>query len=94
MIGQIMKRRIRIILAQSFAASAIIMASGDVHAHHARRSAWRQPWFGGWFFRRLKIGLKTYPRSLALADHEIVLTFDDGPAARPPKCSRHSSRNA
>ncbi len=24
-------------------------------------------------------GLKTYPRSLPLADHEIVLTFDDGP---------------
>ncbi len=27
------------------------------------------------------IGLKTYPRTLALADHEVVLTFDDGPAA-------------
>lgn len=26
-------------------------------------------------------GLKTYPRTLALADHEIVLTFDDGPAS-------------
>ncbi|WP_084572636.1 polysaccharide deacetylase family protein [Methylocapsa aurea] len=29
---------------------------------------------GGW-----QAGLKTYPRSLALDDHEIVLTFDDGP---------------
>ncbi|MCI0599898.1 MAG: polysaccharide deacetylase family protein [Beijerinckiaceae bacterium] len=29
----------------------------------------------------LQVGLKTYPRSLALADHELVLTFDDGPAA-------------
>ena len=29
----------------------------------------------------LQIGLKTYPQSLALADHEIVLTFDDGPTA-------------
>jgi peptidoglycan/xylan/chitin deacetylase (PgdA/CDA1 family) len=29
----------------------------------------------------LKIGLKSYPRTLALADHEVVLTFDDGPAA-------------
>jgi peptidoglycan/xylan/chitin deacetylase (PgdA/CDA1 family) len=25
------------------------------------------------------VGLQTYPRSLALADHEVVLTFDDGP---------------
>ncbi len=31
---------------------------------------------GGW-----QVGLKTYPRSLALEDHEVVLTFDDGPAA-------------
>ncbi|WOJ89651.1 polysaccharide deacetylase family protein [Methylocapsa polymorpha] len=29
---------------------------------------------GGW-----QVGLKTYPRTLALDDHEIVLTFDDGP---------------
>jgi len=27
----------------------------------------------------LQIGLKTYPQTLALADHEVVLTFDDGP---------------
>jgi peptidoglycan-N-acetylglucosamine deacetylase len=27
----------------------------------------------------LAIGLKTYPQTLALADHELVLTFDDGP---------------
>ena len=27
----------------------------------------------------LTIGLKTYPQTLALGDHEIVLTFDDGP---------------
>jgi peptidoglycan-N-acetylglucosamine deacetylase len=25
------------------------------------------------------LGLKTYPHTLALADHELVLTFDDGP---------------
>ena len=25
------------------------------------------------------LGLKTYPETLALADHEVVLTFDDGP---------------
>ncbi|MGH6795821.1 MAG: polysaccharide deacetylase family protein [Methylocella sp.] len=28
----------------------------------------------------LQVGLKTYPRTLALNDREIVLTFDDGPA--------------
>jgi peptidoglycan/xylan/chitin deacetylase (PgdA/CDA1 family) len=27
----------------------------------------------------LQVGLKTYPRTLVLADKEIVLTFDDGP---------------
>ncbi len=28
-----------------------------------------------------ELGLKTYPQTLALGDHEVVLTFDDGPAA-------------
>lgn len=28
-----------------------------------------------------EVGLKTYPKTLALADHEVVLTFDDGPAS-------------
>lgn len=27
----------------------------------------------------LSLGLKTYPETLALQDHEVVLTFDDGP---------------
>jgi peptidoglycan/xylan/chitin deacetylase (PgdA/CDA1 family) len=27
----------------------------------------------------LELGLKTYPQTLKLADHEVVLTFDDGP---------------
>ena len=27
----------------------------------------------------LEVGLKSYPRTLPLADHEVVLTFDDGP---------------
>jgi peptidoglycan/xylan/chitin deacetylase (PgdA/CDA1 family) len=27
----------------------------------------------------LEVGLKTYPQTLKLADHEVVLTFDDGP---------------
>ena len=30
----------------------------------------------------IAVGLKTYPRTLALADHEVVLTFDDGPSAK------------
>ncbi len=29
---------------------------------------------GGW-----QVGLKSYPQTLALEDHEVVLTFDDGP---------------
>ena len=29
----------------------------------------------------LEVGTKSYPRTLALADHEVVLTFDDGPEA-------------
>lgn len=28
----------------------------------------------------LALGLQSYPRTLALHDHEVVLTFDDGPA--------------
>jgi peptidoglycan/xylan/chitin deacetylase (PgdA/CDA1 family) len=27
----------------------------------------------------LQLGLKTYPQTLQLADHEVILTFDDGP---------------
>src|ERR1700739_566393 len=30
----------------------------------------------------LLVGLKTYPKTVALADHEVILTFDDGPDAR------------
>ena len=30
----------------------------------------------------LEVGLKTYPQTLPLADHEVILTFDDGPAAK------------
>ncbi len=30
----------------------------------------------------LALGLQSYPRTLALADHEVVLTFDDGPRRR------------
>jgi peptidoglycan/xylan/chitin deacetylase (PgdA/CDA1 family) len=33
-----------------------------------------------------RVGLKSFPQSLPLADHEVVLTFDDGPW--PPTTSR------
>jgi peptidoglycan-N-acetylglucosamine deacetylase len=33
----------------------------------------------------LSVGLQSYPRSLALEDHEVVLTFDDGPAEPTPQ---------
>jgi len=34
----------------------------------------------------LEVGLKTYPRTIPLADHEVILTFDDGPdAANTPR---------
>ena len=29
----------------------------------------------------LQVGLKTYPQTIPLADHEVILTFDDGPEA-------------
>ncbi len=29
----------------------------------------------------LQVGLKTYPQTIPLADHEVILTFDDGPDA-------------
>jgi peptidoglycan/xylan/chitin deacetylase (PgdA/CDA1 family) len=31
------------------------------------------------------VGLKTYPQTLDLKDHEVVLTFDDGPSAATPR---------
>jgi peptidoglycan/xylan/chitin deacetylase (PgdA/CDA1 family) len=32
-----------------------------------------------------RVGLKTYPNTLALGDHEVILTFDDGPSAATRK---------
>jgi peptidoglycan/xylan/chitin deacetylase (PgdA/CDA1 family) len=32
-----------------------------------------------------EVGLKTYPRTLALGDHEVFLTFDDGPSGPTTK---------
>ncbi|MGY3420578.1 peptidoglycan/xylan/chitin deacetylase (PgdA/CDA1 family) [Bradyrhizobium sp. F1.13.4] len=33
-----------------------------------------------------RVGLKSFPQTLPLADHEVVLTFDDGP--HPPTTSK------
>lgn len=33
----------------------------------------------------LQVGLRSYPQALPLADGEVVLTFDDGPAATTPR---------
>ena len=33
----------------------------------------------------ISVGLQSYPRSLALEDREVVLTFDDGPAELTPQ---------
>src|ERR1700682_5046991 len=33
-----------------------------------------------------QVGLKSFPQTLPLADHEVVLTFDDGPS--PPTTKR------
>ncbi|MGO3934828.1 polysaccharide deacetylase family protein [Rhodopseudomonas pseudopalustris] len=32
-----------------------------------------------------RVGTKSFPQTLPLDDHEVVLTFDDGPAATTPK---------
>jgi peptidoglycan/xylan/chitin deacetylase (PgdA/CDA1 family) len=32
-----------------------------------------------------RLGLKSYPQTLDLQDHEVVLTFDDGPVATTPR---------
>jgi peptidoglycan/xylan/chitin deacetylase (PgdA/CDA1 family) len=32
-----------------------------------------------------RLGLKSYPQTLDLHDHEVVLTFDDGPSAPTPR---------
>src|SRR5579872_1084507 len=43
----------------------------------------------------LQVGLKSYPRTLPLQDHEVILTFDDGPApGKLRKSSTRSPRNA
>ena len=38
----------------------------------------------------LHLGTQSYPRTLALCDHEVVLTFDDGPSPHttPRICAR------
>ena len=43
-----------------------------------------------------RVGLKSFPQTLPLDDHEVVLTFDDGPwpAHDAAKCWRRWRMNA
>ena len=42
-----------------------------------------------------RVGLKSFPQTLPLQDHEVVLTFDDGPwPGTTPKCWPRSRMNA
>jgi peptidoglycan-N-acetylglucosamine deacetylase len=81
MIVQILKQQLRIFLAQFLACSATLAAAGAQAAPCPQDTLGVSRVLGIGASGGLQIGLKTYPRSLALADHEIVLTFDDGPAA-------------
>ena len=36
----------------------------------------------------IRLGMMQYPETLPLADHEVVLTFDDGPVARSRRTQR------
>ncbi len=83
MTGQIMNRQSSIFFKmQMFAIGTLIQASADARGASCQPDALGVSrtleigTSGG-----LQIGLKTYPQTLALGDHEVVLTFDDGPAA-------------
>lgn len=73
----------RMVLQSSVAASVLLLSQVAAHAKPCPPEALgvartiEAGTIGG-----LPVGLKTYPRSLALDDHEIVLTFDDGPSAQ------------
>jgi peptidoglycan/xylan/chitin deacetylase (PgdA/CDA1 family) len=84
-IEQIMKLPFRFTCAELFAAAASVVPVTPTSVHCAPcppealgvARTFEVGTSGG-----LQVGLKTYPRSLALDDREIVLTFDDGPAAQ------------
>jgi len=81
MVVQTLKQQLRIFLAQFLAVSATLAAAGTQAATCPQNALGVSRVLEIGASGGLQIGLKTYPRSLALADHEIVLTFDDGPAA-------------
>jgi peptidoglycan-N-acetylglucosamine deacetylase len=81
MVVQTLKQQLRIFLAQFLAFSATLAAAGTQAATCPQNALGVSRVLEIGASGGLQIGLKTYPRSLALADHEIVLTFDDGPAA-------------
>ncbi|HMF06012.1 MAG TPA: polysaccharide deacetylase family protein [Methylocella sp.] len=81
MTGQILNRRIRTIVVQSLAAVAIVAPTGVCAAPCPPDALGVSRILEIGTSGGLQIGLKSYPQTLALADHEIVLTFDDGPAA-------------
>ncbi len=81
MLVQILKRRQRMVLAQSLAFGVILALSRAQAAPCTQEALGVSRVLEVGASGGLQIGLKTYPRSLALVDHEIVLTFDDGPAA-------------
>jgi peptidoglycan/xylan/chitin deacetylase (PgdA/CDA1 family) len=81
MVVQTLKQQLRISLAQFLVFSATLAAAGTQAATCPQNALGVSRVLEIGASGGLQIGLKTYPRSLALADHEIVLTFDDGPAA-------------
>lgn len=81
MVVETLKQQLRIFLAQFLAFSATLAAAGTQAATCPQNALGVSRVLEIGASGGLQIGLKTYPRSLALADHEIVLTFDDGPAA-------------
>ncbi len=81
MLAQILKRRRRLALAQCFAFGVILSLTRAQAAPCPPDALGVGRVMDIGSSGGLQIGFKTYPRSLALGDHEIVLTFDDGPAA-------------
>ena len=62
-------------------AALIFGASVATAAECGRTSSARRAWSAVGTQGGLEVGLKTYPRTIPLADHEVILTFDDGPEA-------------
>ena len=81
------RRSVVLLLGLGAALGRRVRAGQARHVARRRRSA-RE---GG-----LQVGLKTYHATIPLADHEVILTFDDGPDAEytPADPRRARRRNA